>query len=198
VFQRISTGEHTKIFPVEPFSPPTIESHANPFFVIANAGAKLAEYFALLPMEWQSNPDISAVLVLWTQWKTVTTTNQWASSPYGRRGNGGRGAGDGKDRQPGARRDRRSPSARSHRSSHFSATGGAGAGASPSGNTFARGDADLPELDRDDNSDATESDILTQFAVRAVGSVDRSDFFAKWLRGVGRSTRFIWFLFLPV
>ncbi|KAJ7093659.1 hypothetical protein C8R44DRAFT_989825 [Mycena epipterygia] len=80
VFQRISKGEYSKILPVEPPSPPTVESHANPFFVIANAGAKLEEHLALLPSDWRSSPDILAVLGLWTEWKTVVTTEQWAKS----------------------------------------------------------------------------------------------------------------------
>ncbi|KAJ7094991.1 hypothetical protein C8R44DRAFT_749273 [Mycena epipterygia] len=53
-------GKHSKIFPVEPFSPSTIELHVNPFFVIANAGPKLEEHLALLPSDWQSNPLSSA------------------------------------------------------------------------------------------------------------------------------------------
>ncbi|KAF7372328.1 HNHc domain-containing protein [Mycena venus] len=189
VFQRISKGEYRKIFPVEPFSPPTVESHANPFFVIANAGAKLEEDLALLPTNWRSNTDILAVLGLWIEWKTVMPTHEWLKRPrFGPRGDGRRGHGDGPGGQTGSRRERDSPTPRSSRSAHFSASGDAGAGTSPSGNNLARASADLPQLDRDDNSDTTESDILTHDAVRAVGFLDRSDFFAKWLHGMGCST----------
>ncbi|KAJ6468753.1 hypothetical protein C8R45DRAFT_1218638 [Mycena sanguinolenta] len=187
VFQRISKGQYQTILPVvEPFSPPTVESHANPFFVIANAGPKLDEHFALLPIEWQFNSDILAVLGLWSRWKTVMPTQEWLKRPgSGPGGKGMHGGGDGPGDQTGSRPARDSPTPRSSRSAHFSA---GGAGASMSGNTGARAAADLPQLHRDNNSDTTESDILTQDAVRAVGFVDRSEFFEKWLCGVGCST----------
>ncbi|KAJ7925788.1 hypothetical protein B0H13DRAFT_2654195 [Mycena leptocephala] len=191
VFQRVSPNseEHRQIFPADPSSPIRVTSHVNPFFVVANAGAKIADSMALLPDNWQVDADILNVVGIWLRWASVKPSQEWLRRPrFGSRGNGGHGAGDGQGGQTGSGRDRDSPTPRSTRSAHFSASGGAGAGASPSRNTWARAAADLPQLDRDDNSDTTESDILTHDAVRATGFMDRSDFFARWLHGVGCST----------
>ncbi|KAF7371785.1 hypothetical protein MVEN_00035200 [Mycena venus] len=172
VFQRVSPNseEHKQIFPADPSSPPRVVSHVSPFFVVANAGAKIADSMALLPDNWQVDTDILNVVGVWLRWISVKPTQEWLKRPrFGPRGNGRRGAGDGPGGQTGSRRERDSPTPRSSRSAHFSTSGGVGAGASPSGNNLARASADLPQLDRDDNSDTTESDILTHDAVRAVG-----------------------------
>ncbi|KAJ7279802.1 hypothetical protein C8J57DRAFT_1304179 [Mycena rebaudengoi] len=188
VFQRVSVDseEHNQIFPAEPSSPLTVKSHVNPFFVIANAGAKIAANISLLPPGWESNMDILKIVGIWLRWTSVKPSPEWLKHPRSRpRGNDRHGAGDGRGSQPRSRRDRDSPTPRSSRSAHFAATGGTGAGASLSGNTFVR---DLPELDRDDSSHTTDSNILTSDAVHTVGFLDRTEFFEKWLRGVGCST----------
>ncbi|KAJ7302597.1 hypothetical protein DFH08DRAFT_905031 [Mycena albidolilacea] len=191
VFQRVSPNseEHRKIFPADPSSPVRVTSHVNPFFVVANAGAKIADSMALLPENWQVDADILNVVGIWLRWVSIKPSQEWLKRPrFGSRGNGGHGAGDGQGGQTGSGRDRDSPTPRFSRSAHFSASGGAGAGASLSRNTLACAAADLPQLDRDDSSDTTESDILTHDAVRAVGLLDHSDFLIKWLHGMGYST----------
>ncbi|KAJ7212499.1 hypothetical protein GGX14DRAFT_393402 [Mycena pura] len=122
---------------------------------------------ALLPENWQVDADILNVVGIWLLWNSVKLPYEWLRGPrFGRRGDG-KYAGDGKGGQIGSGRDGDSPTPRSSRSARFSASGGAGAGASPSSNTL---------LDRDDNSDTTESDILARDAVRDVGFLDRRDF----------------------
>ncbi|KAJ7073932.1 hypothetical protein C8F01DRAFT_1098734 [Mycena amicta] len=154
VFQRVSKDEYRKLLPVEPFSPPTVESHANPFFVIANAGAKLEDALALLPTKWQFNPDILAVLGLWLRWKTVMPSPEWLRRPRsspGRRAVAGVGPSGDSDTLARAAADLGLPQL---------------------------------DRDDSSDTPATESDILTHDAVSAVDFLDRSDFFARWLHGL--------------
>ncbi|KAJ7137188.1 hypothetical protein C8R44DRAFT_768594 [Mycena epipterygia] len=187
VFRRISlepglVPDYDKIFPMTPESPPTVESHANPFFVIANAGPKIEEHSDLLPSAWIGHADIQTLLFIWTMMKNAKPTQEWYKTPY-RCNSAGHGAEDRQGSHQGDRRRDGSPSSR-HRTTRF--FGGA-AGAGPSGDVAGRAVADLPELDEDDQTDTTVSDVLTHAAVRTVAVVDQTDFFQKWLHGVNCS-----------
>ncbi|KAJ7091589.1 hypothetical protein C8R44DRAFT_750495 [Mycena epipterygia] len=52
VFQRVSLDleGHKQIFPTDPSSPLRVTSHINPFFIIANAGAKITDNMAVSEM----------------------------------------------------------------------------------------------------------------------------------------------------
>ncbi|KAJ7622993.1 hypothetical protein B0H17DRAFT_1219090 [Mycena rosella] len=55
------------LYPLPVFeSLPILESRANPFFVIANAGPKLQASMNLLPSNWISRVDIMTVNTIWT------------------------------------------------------------------------------------------------------------------------------------
>jgi hypothetical protein len=49
---------------------------------------------------------------------------------------------------------------------------------------------DLPELDQDNQTHMTESDVLTLAALRTVPVVDRTHFLAKWLGGILEVSQF--------
>ncbi|KAJ6528018.1 hypothetical protein B0H19DRAFT_1243091 [Mycena capillaripes] len=187
VFRRISlepdlAPDYDKIFPMTQECPPTVESHVNPFFAIANAGPKIQEHSDLLPSPWIGHADIQTLLFIWTMMKNAKPTQEWYKISY--RGDGaGHGAEDKRgSNQPDRRRDGSPPSR--HRTARFF-SGAAGAG--PYGDIAGRAVADLPELDQDDQTDTTVSDVLTHAAVRIVPVEDRTDFFQKWLHGVNCS-----------
>ncbi|KAJ6514016.1 hypothetical protein DFH09DRAFT_1333165 [Mycena vulgaris] len=182
VFRRSSAKDseptYDQIFPSIDNSPPIVQSHINPFFVIATAGPKLeAGGLGALSTYWKSYTDISTLVYIWTLMKQATPPPQWRLDPYVGRGGGRQGSQSGD-------RDRGSPAPKFGRSTRFSSNDAAAAGPSPSGGNFGRTVADLPGLDKDDQSDTTDSDVLTHDAVRAVDFVDRSEFFEKWLHQV--------------
>ncbi|KAJ7633811.1 hypothetical protein DFH06DRAFT_1479419 [Mycena polygramma] len=159
---------------------PMLESRANPFFVIANAGPKLQASMDLLPLDWYSRADIMITNTIWTLWMSKKPTAQWRAGPYSRRrrgnGGGGRRRNDGTQGPPGQRDG--SPAPRRNPSGSGTGSGGGGL----SGHGLAHTMADLPELEDDHQSASTESDILTQDAVRSVVSLDRTEFLQKWLQ----------------
>ncbi|KAJ7619957.1 hypothetical protein DFH06DRAFT_1234517 [Mycena polygramma] len=159
---------------------PILESRANPFFVIANAGPKLQASMNLLPLDWYSRADIMITNTIWTLWMSMKPTAQWRAGPYSRRrrgnGGGGRRRNDGTQGPPGQRDG--SPAPRRNPSGSGTSSGGGRL----SGHELAHTMADLPELEDDRQSASTESDILTQDAVRSVVSLDRTEFLQKWLQ----------------
>ncbi|KAJ7300473.1 hypothetical protein DFH08DRAFT_1090579 [Mycena albidolilacea] len=182
VFRRSSHKDsepaYDRIFPSTDNSPPIVQSHINPFFVIANAGPKLeAGGLGLLTTYWKGHNDISTVILIWNLIKQTTPPPEWRLDPYVDRRDDRQGSHSGD-------RDRGSPAPKFARSTRFFPSDAAAAGPSPSGGTFGRAVADLPGLDKDDQSDTTDSDVLTHDAVRAVDFVDRSEFFEKWLHQV--------------
>jgi hypothetical protein len=156
-----------------------LESRANPFFVIANAGPKLQAGMNLLPPSWISRVDIMTVNTIWTLWMSMKPTPEWRAGSYSprRRGNGGgRRKKDGSQGPP----DRRDGSPVPRRNPSRSGAGSGGGGRSGPG--LAHTAAGLPELDSDHQSASTESDILTHDAVRSVVSLDQTEFLQKWLQ----------------
>jgi hypothetical protein len=167
---------------------PTLKSHVNPFFVIANAGQKLASSLALVPEVILNNPDIftdiALLRTLWDVW-TRTPPDTWKGVKYiSRRSGNNRGGGGNNGR--GAVPDGRGPERRSTRSSSSRHDGsptpsqGSNRGA---GRTVARREACLPDLEPDDCSDGVDSDVLTKDAVRLVPYLDRRFFVQNWLDG---------------
>ncbi|KAJ7068831.1 hypothetical protein C8F01DRAFT_1119460, partial [Mycena amicta] len=160
------------LYPVPVFeSLPVVESRANPFFIVANAGPKLAAGLKLLPTAWLSRSDISMVLVIWTFWMSMQPTAEWRAQSYvpRRRDNdNGRDRGTMDESQghdpPERRRRHPSPSGVGHGLAHTDAA------------------ADLPELDRDRQSASIDSELLTHDAVRSVGFLERNEFLGKWLQ----------------
>ncbi|KAJ7100122.1 hypothetical protein B0H15DRAFT_508597 [Mycena belliarum] len=182
-----SDASYHQIFPLPPGAPlPIIESHASPFFIIANAGLKLVQHYSLLPQFVTSDAslasDINIVTLLWLQWSTAKVPEQWLETPYQRRSGGsGRGTRSGssalgRDASPSLGRRAASPS--------FDRRGGSnrvGRGTGRSGTTRIAGD--LPGLHPDDHSDSLGSEVLTEDAVRSVASLARTAFLEKWLHG---------------
>ncbi|KAF7344696.1 hypothetical protein MVEN_01630000 [Mycena venus] len=161
------------LYPLTVFeSLPILESRANPFFVIANAGPKLQANMNLLPSNWISRVDIMTVNTIWTLWMGMKPTPQWRAGSY----SPGRRKKDGSQGPP----DRRGGSPVPRRNPSRSGAGSGGGGPSDPG--LAHTAADLPELDSDHQSAGTESDILTHDAVRSVVSLDRTEFLQKWLQ----------------
>ncbi|KAJ7662473.1 hypothetical protein B0H17DRAFT_1211873 [Mycena rosella] len=187
VFRRSSSKDseptYDQIFPSIDESPPIVQSHVNPFFVIANAGPKLeAGGLDALSDYWRSHTDIITLVYIWSLMKQASPTPQWRRDPYVGRG------GDRQGSQSGDR-DRGSPASKLVRSTRFSSNDAGAAGPSASGGTYGRTAADLPALDKDDHSDTTDSDVLTEDAVRAVDFVDRSEFFdidSPWTLPLGQ------------
>ncbi|KAJ7241132.1 hypothetical protein C8J57DRAFT_1244953 [Mycena rebaudengoi] len=65
------------LYPLPVFeSLPIVESRANPFFVIANAGPKLQASMNLLPSNWISRVDIMTINTIWTLWMSMKPTPQ--------------------------------------------------------------------------------------------------------------------------
>ncbi|KAJ7893004.1 hypothetical protein B0H13DRAFT_2037729 [Mycena leptocephala] len=187
---------YDQIFPLLPgASLPVIESHASPFFIIANAGLKLAKHYGLLPRFVTSDAslagDINSVAALWLQWSTAEVPKGWLERPYQRRSGGsGRGTRSGSsalghDASPSFGRRDASPSfGRRDASPSSDRRGGSnrsGRGTGRSGETRTAGD--LPDLQLDDHSDSMESEVLTEDAVRSVACLDRTAFLEKWLDG---------------
>ncbi|KAJ6605901.1 hypothetical protein B0H10DRAFT_1956982 [Mycena sp. CBHHK59/15] len=143
---------------------PTLKSHVNPFFVIANAGPKLAPSMVLVPEAIKKNHDIFTDLVLlsalWDAWSLSTPPAMWKGAKYiprrggnkdGGRGNNGTGPSD---------------------------------GSRGAGRTVPHTEACLPNLEPDDRSDdGVDSDVLTADAVRLVPYLDRRFFVRNWLHG---------------
>ncbi|KAJ7867464.1 hypothetical protein B0H13DRAFT_2065373 [Mycena leptocephala] len=180
-------ASYDQIFPLLPGSSlPVIESHASPFFIIANAGLKLSMHSNLLPDFVTSNSDlrtdIASVIFLWAQWSSAEVPKEWATFPYQRRSGGsGRGTRSGssalgRDASPSFSRRDASPS-----SDRRGGSNRPGRGTSRSGETRTAGD--LPDLQLDDRSDSMESEVLTEDAVRSVACLDRTAFLEKWLDG---------------
>ncbi|KAJ7202198.1 hypothetical protein C8J57DRAFT_1410567 [Mycena rebaudengoi] len=160
------------LYPLPVFeSLPIVESRANPFFVIANAGPKLQASMNLLPSNWISRVDIMTINTIWTLWMNMKPTPQWRAGSYSPRrrdnGGGGRRKKDGSqgplERRDGSPVPRRSPSG----------SGAGSGGGGPSGHGLAHATADLPELDNDHQSAST---------IRSVVSLDRTEFLQKWLQ----------------
>ncbi|KAJ7751421.1 hypothetical protein B0H16DRAFT_1724143 [Mycena metata] len=152
---------------------PIVESRANPFFVVANAGPKITDNLSLLPVPWTFHRDIVTLTSIWTFWMSTEPPQEWRAAPYSReRHNGG-----GESGSPGQPGDG-SPVPR-RRQPTRAASSSAGV---PTGHGLAHGAADLPELDHDRRAASTESDDLTQDAVRLVASLDRAEFIQKWLQ----------------
>ncbi|KAJ7732061.1 hypothetical protein DFH07DRAFT_846707 [Mycena maculata] len=183
----ISTGAHQQIFPLEnPTAFPIIVSHANPFFVVANAGPKLASGFDLLDTAVRGDKniraDLSAVVVLWSRWSSAQPTAEWMNTPYQRRGRGGRDQRKGRTRHgkgdsSAPRRDP-SPAGRRRRAKDSSLGLGPDEGAGQGRPTYG-----LPELEVDGHSGSTPSEALTEDAVQSVGHLERTVFLQKWLEG---------------
>lgn len=183
----ISTGAYQQIFPLEnPTAFPIIVSHANPFFVVANAGPKLVSGFDLLDTAVRGDKniraDLNAVLALWSRWSSAQPTAEWMNTPYQPRGRGGRdqrkgGTGHGKGDSSAPRRDP-SPAGRSGRSKDSNLGLGSDEGAGQGRPTDG-----LPELEVDAHSDSTPSEALTEDAVQSVGHLGRTVFLQKWLEG---------------
>ncbi|KAJ7802585.1 hypothetical protein B0H14DRAFT_3884503 [Mycena olivaceomarginata] len=104
--------EYKKIFPLaNPTTLPTVQSHVNPFFVIANAGPKLGPGMDLVPDDIKRTSalyvDLSLLDSLWATWSSRTPPQMWREAKYMRRGgdgNGGGGAGNnGRVKDPMAR-----------------------------------------------------------------------------------------------
>ncbi|KAJ7215253.1 hypothetical protein C8J57DRAFT_283366 [Mycena rebaudengoi] len=178
---------YDQIFPLLPgASLPVIESHASPFFIIANAGLKLSMHSNLLPDFVTSNSDlrtdIASVIFLWAQWSSAEVPKEWTTFPYQRRSGGsGRGTRSGssalgRDASPSFGRRDASPSSDRRGGSNRS-----GRGTGRSGE--ARTAGDLPDLQLDDHSDGMESEVLTEEAVRSVACLDRTGFLEKWSNG---------------
>ncbi|KAJ7177418.1 hypothetical protein C8R43DRAFT_942690 [Mycena crocata] len=86
-------ASYEQIFPLLPgASLPIIETHASPFFIIVNAGLKLAKHYSLLPHFVMSDAsligDINSVAALWLQWSTAEVPKGWLERPYQRRSGG--------------------------------------------------------------------------------------------------------------
>ncbi|KAJ7718755.1 hypothetical protein DFH07DRAFT_859901, partial [Mycena maculata] len=182
----ISNGAYQQIFPLEnPTEFPIIVSHANPFFVVANAGPKLASGFNLLdtavPADGDIRADLNAVIALWSMWSSAQPTAEWLNTPYQPRGRGGGerkgGTGHGKGGSSAPRRDR-SPAGRSGRSKDSNL----GLGPDEGAGQGRRRDG-LPELEVDAHSDSTSSEALTEDAVQSVGHLGPTVFLQKWLEG---------------
>ncbi|KAJ7094705.1 hypothetical protein B0H15DRAFT_135837 [Mycena belliarum] len=158
---------------------PIIESRANPFFVIANAGPKLDNKIFLLPLNWISRKDIMTVNTIWIIWKSMKPTPEWRAATYQTRhpgnGRGGRRAKDGSQGPP-ERQDDSPALKRKRRSAARSVS------REPSGQGLAHTMANLPELDSNHQSTSAVSDDLTYDAVRAVASLDRSKVLQNWLQ----------------
>ncbi|KAF7372381.1 HNH endonuclease [Mycena venus] len=180
---------YDQIFPLPPgASLPVIESHASPFFIIANAGLKLSMHSSLLPdfvtSDLDLRADIAAVGYLWLQWSTAEVPKQWMQRPYQRRSGGsGRDTRSGssalgRDTSPSFGRRDASPSSDRRGGSNRS-----GRGTGRSGETRTAGD--LPDLQPDDHSDSMGSEVLTEDAVQSVACLDRTAFLEKWLNGYG-------------
>ncbi|KAF7343725.1 HNHc domain-containing protein [Mycena sanguinolenta] len=154
-----------RLYPEPDFeSLPILESRANPFFVIANAGPKLRDNMNLLPPPWKTREDIMAVNSIWTDWMGRTPTPQWRAQAYVPRRRGGRRTKDASQgRHDGSPVPRRNPSQ------------------SAPGDRLARTTPDLPELDSDHQSPSAQSDLLTHDAVRSVASLNQGEFLKKWL-----------------
>ncbi|KAJ7495736.1 hypothetical protein B0H11DRAFT_894882 [Mycena galericulata] len=177
---------YDQIFPLTNHTAlPIISSHANPFFVIANAGPKLESHLDLVPPALQSDQEISGdiarILTLWVRWSHARPTEAWMAARYNRRDRSGNrkggSVGHGGGGPSSAHHDGSpTPSRRAHSNPSNS-------GAGPSGHGLARTAAGPPELDRNDYSDGIESDVLTEDAVRSVVYLDRTAFLQKWLDG---------------
>ncbi|KAJ6613795.1 hypothetical protein B0H10DRAFT_1951191 [Mycena sp. CBHHK59/15] len=147
---------------------PTLKSHVNPFFIIANAGPKLAPSMLLVPEAIKKNHDIFTDLVL-----LIHTPR--GGNKDGGRGNNGTGPSDGR---PPEQPNTRSSSSR-HNGSPTPSQGSRGAG-----RTVPHTEACLPNLEPDDRSDdGVDSDVLTADAVRLVPYLDRRFFVRNWLHG---------------
>ncbi|KAJ7232908.1 hypothetical protein C8J57DRAFT_1578435 [Mycena rebaudengoi] len=209
VFRRVSSAsEDPQYETINLMAPLTVESHINPFFAIANAGPKIESHSNLLPQPWRGHADIAQLLLIWTQMKNVEPARQWFANPYqghgarrggGSRGGGGYGGGRGsRDGGHGSRDGGHGSRDGGHGSrdgGHGSRDGGNNSGdgdgdaSPPSRHTrfsgdVVEGDVDLPELDQDNQTHMTESDVLTLAALRTVPVVDRTHFLAKWLGGI--------------
>ncbi|KAJ7189871.1 hypothetical protein GGX14DRAFT_580302 [Mycena pura] len=63
---------------------PILESRANPFFVVANAGPKLQAGMTLLPSSWISRVDIMTVNTIWTLWMmAMVAARRGSKAPHG-------------------------------------------------------------------------------------------------------------------
>ncbi|KAJ7799492.1 hypothetical protein B0H14DRAFT_3886044 [Mycena olivaceomarginata] len=158
---------------------PILESRANPFFVIANAGPKLQAGMNLLPPSWISRVDIMTVNTIWTLWMSMKPTPEWRAGHT----------------HPAAvatvavaaRRMGLTVLRTGGTAHRFPGVTHPGAGQAlvvegRSGPGLAHTAAGLPELDSDHQSASTESDILTHDAVRSVVSLDQTEFLQKWLQ----------------
>ncbi|KAJ6521866.1 hypothetical protein B0H19DRAFT_1203344 [Mycena capillaripes] len=181
------TAAYDQIFPLLPgVSLPVIESHASPFFIIANAGLKLAKHYGLLPdfvtSDLDLRADIAAVGLLWLQWSAAEVPEKWMEKPYQRRSGGsGRGTRSGssalgREASPSFGRRDGSPSSDRRGSSRRSGRGTGRSGETGTAN-------DLPDLQPDDHSDSIGSEVLTEDAVQSVACLDRTAFLEKWLHG---------------
>ncbi|KAJ7626456.1 hypothetical protein B0H17DRAFT_563389 [Mycena rosella] len=191
VFRKLSDvgPQYESIFPLPNAEIlPTLKSHVNPFFVIANAGSKLAPSMVLVPEAIKKNHDIFNDLVLlralWDAWSLSTPPAMWKGAKYiPRRGGGNKDDGEGNDgRGPSDGRPPERPSTRSSSSRHDGSPTPS-QGSRGAGRTVRRTEACLPNLEPDDRSDGVDSDLLTEDAVRLVPYLDRRFFVRNWLDG---------------
>ncbi|KAJ7215257.1 hypothetical protein C8J57DRAFT_1732593 [Mycena rebaudengoi] len=186
--------EYERIFPLS--NPPTLpifESHANPFFVIANAGPKLEPNMDLVPDAVKANPaifgDLALLRMLWGAWMSRTPSDTWKAVKYISHNGGGDKRGGGANDGAGAPPDGKGPERRSTRSSSSRHDGsptpsqGSNRAAGRAGRTVPYAGARLPDLGPDDCSDGVDSDVLTEDAVQLVPYMDRRFFVRNWLDG---------------
>lgn len=186
VFRRVfGPSEDPQYETIDLVAPLTVESHINPFFAIANAGPKIESHSNLLPRPWRGHSNIAQLLLIWTQMKNVKPAQQWFANPY--KGHGARRGGS----RGGGRRGGRGGGRGSRdggRGARDSEDGGNNLGDGDRDTRFS-GDVDLPELDQDNQTHTTKSDILTHAAVRTMPVVDRTHFLTKWRGGVSELGR---------
>ncbi|KAJ6453821.1 hypothetical protein C8R45DRAFT_1011515 [Mycena sanguinolenta] len=191
---RLTDNNHEKIFPItDPINLPTLKSHTNPFFVIANAGPKLHSNLALVPSAIKANRTIHADLLsintVWTAWMSRTPDDTWKGVKYKPHTGGGDNGGDGGKNGRGSAPDGKGPERRSTRSSSSRHDGsptpsqGSNRAGGRAGRTAPRTEACLPDLAPDNCSDGVDSDVLTEDAVRLVPHLDRRFFVRNWLDG---------------
>ncbi|KAJ7364285.1 hypothetical protein DFH08DRAFT_1073059 [Mycena albidolilacea] len=121
---RLTDHNHEKIFPItitNPITLPTLKSHANPFFVIANAGPKLHSNMALVPDAIKANrtiyADLLSISTVWTAWMSRKPDDTWKGVRYKPRTGGGNNGGDGGNSGRGSAPEGKGPERHSTRSS---------------------------------------------------------------------------------